>query len=45
MFPYELDLSWVISLQRLGDWLVLPMSLLVCWVSGYRQARRFSLRN
>lgn len=25
MFPYELDLSWVIALQAMGDWLVLPM--------------------
>jgi len=25
MFPYEIDLSWVIALQGLGDWLVLPM--------------------
>jgi len=25
MFPYELDLSWVIAFQSLGDWLVVPM--------------------
>ncbi len=25
MFPYELDLSWVIAFQALGDWLVEPM--------------------
>ena len=25
MFPYELDLSWVIAFQSLGDWLILPM--------------------
>ena len=25
MFPYELDLSWVIAFQSLGDWLVSPM--------------------
>lgn len=25
MFPYELDLSWVIAFQSLGDWLVAPM--------------------
>jgi membrane-associated phospholipid phosphatase len=25
MFPYELDLSWVIAFQSIGDWLVLPM--------------------
>jgi membrane-associated phospholipid phosphatase len=25
MFPYELDLSWVIALQTLGAWLVTPM--------------------
>ena len=25
MFPYELDLSWVIALQTLGDWLIMPM--------------------
>ena len=25
MFPYELDLSWVIAFQSLGDWLITPM--------------------
>jgi hypothetical protein len=25
LFPYQLDLSWVIAFQSLGDWLVLPM--------------------
>lgn len=25
MFPYELDLSWVIAFQSLGDWLIAPM--------------------
>jgi membrane-associated phospholipid phosphatase len=25
MFPYEIDLSWVIAFQSMGDWLVLPM--------------------
>jgi len=25
MFPYEIDLSWVIAFQSIGDWLVLPM--------------------
>jgi membrane-associated phospholipid phosphatase len=25
MFPYNLDLSWVIAFQSLGDWLILPM--------------------
>lgn len=25
MFPYELDLAWVIAFQALGDWLVSPM--------------------
>ena len=25
MFPYELDLSWVLAFQSLGDWLVAPM--------------------
>ncbi len=25
MFPYELDLIWVILFQSLGDWLVVPM--------------------
>lgn len=25
MFPYDLDLSWVIALQSLGDWIFAPM--------------------
>jgi len=25
MFPYELDLNWVVAFQSLGDWLILPM--------------------
>jgi len=25
MIPYEIDLSWVIAFQSIGDWLVLPM--------------------
>lgn len=25
MFPYEIDLSWVIAFQSMGDWLVSPM--------------------
>ena len=25
MFPYELDLSWVIAFQSLGDWMITPM--------------------
>jgi len=25
MFPYELDLAWIIAFQALGDWLVSPM--------------------
>lgn len=25
MFPYELDLSWVVAFQALGDWLIVPM--------------------
>jgi hypothetical protein len=25
MFPYSLDLSWVIAFQSLGDWLIFPM--------------------
>ncbi|MGD8404823.1 MAG: phosphatase PAP2 family protein [Anaerolineales bacterium] len=25
MFPYEIDLSWVIAFQSMGDWLVWPM--------------------
>ena len=25
MLPYELDLSWVVAFQALGDWLVAPM--------------------
>ena len=25
MFPYNLDLSWVIAFQSLGNWLILPM--------------------
>ena len=25
MFPYEIDLSWVIAFQSIGDWLILPM--------------------
>jgi membrane-associated phospholipid phosphatase len=25
MFPYELDLSWVIAFQSMGDWLAAPM--------------------
>lgn len=25
MFPYELDLSWIIAFQSLGDWLIAPM--------------------
>ena len=25
MFPYELDLNWVIAFQSIGDWLIFPM--------------------
>lgn len=25
MFPYDLDLAWIIAFQALGDWLVTPM--------------------
>ncbi len=27
MFPYDLDLSWVIALQSMGDWTIAPMKL------------------
>ena len=28
MFPYDLDLNWVLTIQSLGDWLIGPMKFL-----------------